>query len=52
MADSLRSQLSKNGLMTLEELIVSQGKKLDSYLENMTPCILKRSSDTNVFISE
>ena len=51
-ADSLRSQLAKNALITLEELYEDRGKVFDSQVENMMPCLLKKASDTNAFISD
>ena len=51
-ADSLRSQLAKNALITLEELYISQGKAFDNQIETMMPCLLKKASDTNAFISD
>jgi hypothetical protein len=51
IADSLRSSLAKNALITLEEMFAIKGKQMESQLEKIGPLLLKKSGDTNVFIS-
>lgn len=51
--ESLRSQISKNACMTLQ-IVYSElsTKDLDSNIELVLPAILKKSTDTNHFVSE
>jgi len=51
-ADSLRSGLAKNSLIALGEMCSSLKRLLDSELEPIMNCLLKKSTDTNVFISQ
>ena len=39
-------------IITIEELLESKGKSFDPHVENMLPCLLKKASDTNTFISD
>lgn len=52
LADSLRSSLSKNALIVLAEMAESLGRLLDADIETIIPCVIKKATDTNVFISE
>lgn len=52
LADSLRSSLSKNALIVMTEMAESLGRLLDSEIESILPCVIKKATDTNVFISE
>lgn len=51
-ADSLRSSLSKNALIVVGELCASIPKQIDPELESVLNSVLRKSADTNVFISE
>lgn len=53
LTDSLRSQLSKNALLTLT-LIMEQinPREIEPSLEALLPPLLKKASDTNAFISD
>ncbi|CAG9335593.1 unnamed protein product [Blepharisma stoltei] len=51
-ADSLRSSLSKNALIVIGEMCAAIPKLVDPELESILNCLLRKSADTNVFISE
>lgn len=52
LAESLRSSLSKNALICFSEMFEALGRLLDGELDSITPVLLKRAADTNVFIAE
>ena len=53
LVDSLRSQLSKNTLITLKTMIENlPTKDMDPHIDILMPAVLKKAADTNVFISE
>ena len=50
--DSLRSQVSKNACMTLSVMFSElPPKDVDTHIDTVMPTLLKRSTDTNAFIS-
>ena len=51
-ADSLRSSLSKNGLIVIGEMCENLGRTLDSEIHELLKVLIKKSIDTNIFISE
>jgi len=51
-ADSLRSSVSKNALLTLTDLFRFGSKSMEAHLEQVMPVALKKACDTNVFIGE
>lgn len=51
-SSSLRSAVSKNGLLAFVEIFESLKRLLDGELDNIFPVLLKRAYDTNIFISE
>ena len=51
-ADSLRSSLSKNSLMTVCDICQYFPRSLDADMDAVTSLLLRKSVDTNVFISE
>jgi hypothetical protein len=50
--DSLRSALSKNSIIALGEFCTNLNKFLDPEVESVLTLLLRKSSDTNVFIVE
>ncbi len=52
LAESLRSLLSKAAIQTLQEFFTVLGPQMDSHVEASINVILKRCTDTNVFLSE
>lgn len=50
-ADSLRSSLSKNALIVIGEMCEVLTKLIEPEIEVILNCLLRKSSDTNVFIS-
>lgn len=50
--DSLRSALSKNSLLAIGEFCVNCPRVLDSDIESMLNLLLRKSTDTNIFIVE
>ena len=50
--DSLRSALCKNALLAIGEFCVNAPRVLDSDIESMLNLLLRKSTDTNVFIVE
>src|SRR5690606_3746478 len=42
LANSLRSNLSKNAIVCIEELFVNLGKELDGEMEHIVPILLKK----------
>lgn len=52
MADSLRSSLAKNALLTLSEMSQSLKRALDMEMDVLSALLLRKCADTNVFISE
>lgn len=52
MVESLRSSLAKNAMMTLTEMCQELKKQLDPELESIISKLIKKGSDTNVFIAE
>eukprot|EP00347_Sterkiella_histriomuscorum_P009023 403342823 len=52
IADSLRSSLSKIGLITISDMFMSLKRCIEPQLDALCKVLLKRSSDTNTFISE
>ena len=50
--DSLRSQVSKNACMTLSVMFAElPPRDVDQHIDNVMATLLKRSTDTNHFIS-
>jgi hypothetical protein len=52
VAESLRSTLSKNALVVLNELSAKVKKLLDTEFDLIFSKLIKKSLDTNSFISE
>ena len=53
VVDSLRSQLAKNAILTISTIFENlTTRELDMHLETVIPTLLKRATDTNVFIYE
>lgn len=52
LVENLRSSLSKNAVMTLNELALKVKKALDSELDLIFNKLIKKSLDANSFISE
>ena len=52
MADSLRSSLSKNSLMTLSDMCQFLPRSLDSDIDAISSLLLRKAVDTNIFLSE
>ena len=50
--DSLRSSLAKNAMIAMMEMLFSMKKMLDPEVENLLTRLIKKSMDTNNFISE
>lgn len=51
-AGSLRSALSKNGIILLGEMCRGLKKFVEPELDQIVPVLLKKAADTNIFISE
>ena len=51
-ADSLRSSLSKNALIVLEEMCQKLRKSMDTEISELLKILLKKTTETNVFISQ
>ena len=52
IADSLRSSLAKIALMTLNDMFLYLKRCMEPHLDHITKMLLKKASDTNIFISE
>jgi hypothetical protein len=52
LVENLRSSLSKNAVMTLNDLALKVKKGLDSELDLIFNKLIKKSLDANSFISE
>lgn len=52
MIESLRSNLSKNAMLTIAEMCAELKKLLDSEVEPLIMKLIKKGSDSNVFIVE
>jgi len=52
MVESLRSNLSKNGLITLTEMCCTLKRQMDSEADMIYAKLIKKGSDANSFISE
>lgn len=53
MADSLRSSLSKVGLMGINDMLVTLKRCMEPYLDNLLKILIKKSAlDTNTFLSD
>jgi hypothetical protein len=50
-ADSLRSALAKVSLLTINDLFFFLKKCMDVYLEPLIKVLIRKSSDTNEFLS-
>lgn len=51
--DSLRSQVAKNACITLSVMFSELAPRdVDNHIETVMPTVLKRSTDTNQFISQ
>ena len=50
--DNLRSNVSKNATFALNDMFAGLGRGMDPELETVTPPLLKRACDTNVFLGE
>ena len=51
-ADSLRSSLSKNALIVIGEMCENLGRTIDSEINELMKVVIKKSIDTNIFLSE
>ena len=51
-ADNLRSAVSKNAILTLQDMWIGLKRAMDPELAAVTPMLLKRFADTNGFLSE
>lgn len=51
IAASLRSSVSKNGLLLLQDLFEKCPHRMEIELEDLANTLIKKGSDTNVFIS-
>lgn len=52
LSENLRSGVSKNGLLTLYEASIAFKKDLDPFLESAMQKLIKKSQDSNSFISD
>ena len=52
LSDSLRSSLSKIALITIRDMFQFLKRCMETYLDPLVKILLKRGSDTSVFISE
>lgn len=52
LADSLRSSLAKQALMTVRDMFTYLKRCMESYLDPLIRILLKKASDTNTFIAE
>ena len=52
IADSLRSSLSKIGLLTINDMFVFLKRCMEPDLDNIIKILLKKGSDANTFISD
>jgi len=52
MVNSLRSSLSKNALIFIREISMMMPKAVEGEMFTIIPGIMRRSIDTNVFISD
>ena len=52
IADSLRSFLSKIGLLTINDMFVFLKRCMEPDLDNIIKILLKKGSDANTFISD
>jgi len=52
IADSLRSSLSKIALMTINDMFIFLKRCVEPDLDGIIKLLLKKASDTNIFISE
>lgn len=50
--DSLRSQLSKNALLTVSIIFEHLGRQMDSQIDTFLMVLIKKAADTNSFIAE
>ena len=51
LIESLRSSVSKNALICLTDVILALGKQVDPEMEVILEKLMKKSADTNIFIS-
>ena len=52
LADSLRSFLSKNALLAFSDIFRNLRKLVDHELDIIVPVLMKKATDTNIFLSE
>ena len=52
LADSLRSFLSKNALLAFSDIFRNLRKLVDHELDIVVPVLMKKATDTNIFLSE
>lgn len=52
LSESLRSSLSKNGVIVLGEMCEYLGRSMDSEIPDLLKILVKRASDTNIFLAE
>ena len=52
LADSLRSSLAKQALMTVRDMFTFLKRCMEGYLDPLIRILLKKASDTNTFIAE
>ena len=51
LVENLRSSVSKNALLCLNELIILLGRQVDSEIDIIFDRVIKKATDTNIFIS-
>jgi hypothetical protein len=51
MVESLRSSVSKNALLALNDIMLILRRQIDSEIDLIFDKVIKKASDTNVFIS-
>ena len=52
MAQNLRSSVAKNSLICIFQFIQLMGKQIDAEVDILLEKLIKRSADTNTFISQ
>ena len=51
MAENLRSSVAKNSLICIYEFMLIMGRQIDAEVDLLLERLIKRSADTNSFIS-
>ena len=52
MAENLRSSVAKNSLICINEFVLIMGRQIDAEVDLLLERLIKRSADTNSFISQ